>query len=233
MKERSDQADVRLAILGAPAVGKSAISVRFLTRRFIGEYEHDMEFIYRREINFEDEIISYELKDASGRKCVSNPRAYFAWSSTIVVVYSIIQRSTFVTAAVILEEAKRMARNTTMPTIAIFANKHDLCHHREVSTDEGRNLALKYGASFYEVSAAADYDNVFIPINTLIIQAYINIAKQVISKQNNKRNSMRLPLIEENVMLEKSGSAKKSPNERKSVRRKLSAAIFKKRSETM
>ena len=126
-----------------------------------------------------------------------------------------------------------MARNTTMPTIAIFANKHDLCHHREVSTDEGRNLALKYGASFYEVSAAADYDNVFIPINTLIIQAYINIAKQVISKQNNKRNSMRLPLIEENVMLEKSGSAKKSPNERKSVRRKLSAAIFKKRSETM
>ncbi len=135
-----------------------------------------------------------------------------------------------------------MARNTSVvltsiPSIAVFANKHDLCHRREVTTEEGRNLALRYGASFYEISAATDYDNVFIPLNTLIIQAYINITKIAISKQQSPTSTLgnlHLPLIEENALFDKATAAKKSPGERKqSVRRKLSAAIFKKRSETV
>lgn len=154
-----------------------------------------------------------------------------------------------------LEELKRINRTSqkpvvTSPTIAIFANKFDLCYRREVTTEEGRNLALKYGASFYEISAAADYDNIFVPLNTMIIQTYITITKEAMAEErslnstrkdssnSNRRDSLYLPLIEEtpgyDMSYDLSSPTKKSPHERKqSVRRKLSAAIFKKRSETV
>ena len=155
-----------------------------------------------------------------------------------------------------LEEFKRLSRTSqkqavTSPTIAIFANKYDLCYRREVATEEGRNLALKHGASFYEISAAADYDNIFVPLNTMIIQTYIVITKEAMAEErslnstrrdssnSNRRDSLYLPLIEESpsydtTSYDLSSPTKKSPQERKqSVRRKLSAAIFKKRSETV
>ena len=168
---------------------------------------------------------------------------YFAWSSSIVVVYSIVDRSSFITAAVLLEEFKRMSRSShakkgTIPTIAILGNKYDLCHRREVTTEEGRNLALKHGASFYEISAATDFDNVFIPLNTLIVQNHIKLTKEALTEGHSqsieKRTTLQLPLIEEAPGFERGVQTRKSPNERKqTVRRKLSAAIFKKRSETV
>ena len=39
---------VKVTVVGGPRVGKSALAVRFLTRRFIGEY-HDMNCKYIRE----------------------------------------------------------------------------------------------------------------------------------------------------------------------------------------
>lgn len=155
-----------------------------------------------------------------------------------------MERGTFITAAVILEELKRIHRSSliphkALPTFLILANKHDICHRREVTTEEGRNLALKHGASFYEVSAAQDYDNVFIPLNTLIVQNYIRTAKEVLAEDQShsmvdKRNCLALPLIEETPGYDRNASGKKSPSERKqTVRRKISAVIFKKRSETV
>ena len=165
--------------------------------------------------------------------------SFFNWASSIIVVYSIVERSTFITAAVILEELKRIHRSSltphkTLPTFAILANKHDICHRREVTTEEGRSLALKHSASFYEVSAAQDYDNIFIPLNTLIVQNYIRVTKEALAEDQShnmvdKRSCLPLPLIEETQGYDKNASGKKSPNERKqTVRRKISAALFKK-----
>ena len=169
--------------------------------------------------------------------------AFFTWASSIVVVYSIVERNSFITAAVVLEELKKIYlssvnSNKALPTFAILANKQDICHRREVATEEGRNLALKHGASFYEVSASRDYDNIFIPLNTLIVQNYIRVTKEALPEEQtqnvDKRSNLHLPLIEETPGHERCASGKKSPNERKqTVRRKISAAIFKKRSETV
>ena len=159
-------------------------------------------------------------------------------------MYSLVERSTFITAAVILEELRRIHCSSlhsrkSSPIFAILANKQDICHRREVTTEEGRNLALKHGASFYEVSAAQDYDNIFVPLNTLIVQTYIRSVKVAINEDHShcnvdKRTSLQLPLIEETPGYDRNASGKKSPSERKqTVRRKLSAAIFKKRSETV
>ena len=54
---------VHLCVIGATAVGKSAIFLRFLTPRFIGEYEQNAEQIYNGCIEFESEYIDYVIKD--------------------------------------------------------------------------------------------------------------------------------------------------------------------------
>ncbi|KOX71844.1 Ras-like protein family member 11B [Melipona quadrifasciata] len=39
-RKKSSLCEVKVAVIGAPGVGKSALTVRFLTRRYIGEYDH-------------------------------------------------------------------------------------------------------------------------------------------------------------------------------------------------
>ncbi|CAG9138160.1 unnamed protein product [Plutella xylostella] len=39
-RKKSSLQEVKLAVVGAPSVGKSALTVRFLTKRYIGEYDH-------------------------------------------------------------------------------------------------------------------------------------------------------------------------------------------------
>lgn len=171
--------------------------------------------------------------------CVSEALSILNWASAIVVVYSMVERSSFVTASTVLEELKRLTCapydlvKISPPALTILANKQDMSHRREVTVEEGRNLALRNGASFYEVSAAQDYDNIFIPLNQLIVQRYIRATKEALSEEQShnidKRTHLQLPLIEETP-----GYERNAPGKRKqTVRRKISAAIFKKRSETV
>ena len=39
-RKKSSLSEVKIGIIGSPGVGKSALAVRFLTKRYIGEYDH-------------------------------------------------------------------------------------------------------------------------------------------------------------------------------------------------
>lgn len=41
-RKRSCLSEVKIAVIGAQLVGKSALTVRFLTKRYIGEYIHQV-----------------------------------------------------------------------------------------------------------------------------------------------------------------------------------------------
>ena len=41
---------VKILVVGAPGVGKSALVVRFLTKRYIGEYDHQSDTRYKNEV---------------------------------------------------------------------------------------------------------------------------------------------------------------------------------------
>uniref|UniRef100_A0A803WFX9 small monomeric GTPase n=1 Tax=Ficedula albicollis TaxID=59894 RepID=A0A803WFX9_FICAL len=65
-------AEVKLAIFGRAGVGKSALVVRFLTKRFIWEYDPTLESTYRHQATIDDEVVSMEILDTAGqvRGCV-------------------------------------------------------------------------------------------------------------------------------------------------------------------
>lgn len=58
--------DIRLAVLGAGRVGKSAMIVRFLTKRFIGDYEPNTGKLYSRLVCVEGDQLSLQIQDTPG-----------------------------------------------------------------------------------------------------------------------------------------------------------------------
>jgi len=62
-KDSYKQTDAKFALLGARDVGKSAIAVRFLTKRFIGEYDSSQDSTYQFTTTIDDDQVSLEILD--------------------------------------------------------------------------------------------------------------------------------------------------------------------------
>ncbi|CAG5081529.1 Similar to RERG: Ras-related and estrogen-regulated growth inhibitor (Bos taurus) [Cotesia congregata] len=77
-RKKSSLCEVKVAVIGAPGVGKSALTVRFLTRRYIGEYDHQQENRYKHES--EEEMPTMET---------------LQWADGLLLVYSITDRGSF------------------------------------------------------------------------------------------------------------------------------------------
>ncbi|CAH2278604.1 Ras-related and estrogen-regulated growth inhibitor, partial [Pelobates cultripes] len=73
-------AEVKVAIFGRAGVGKSALVVRFLTKRFIWEYDPTLESTYRHQATIDDETVSMELLDTAGQGVPVQDSSLIQWS---------------------------------------------------------------------------------------------------------------------------------------------------------
>ncbi|XP_063052273.1 ras-related and estrogen-regulated growth inhibitor-like protein [Engraulis encrasicolus] len=169
--------DANIVVLGTDNVGKSALTVRFLTRRFIGEYG-DIETIYSHSVSVDGRELSLNIWDSpySPQDITSGGSAAMCekrlqWADGFVLVYSICDRASFNMVARLVQSIKAAKGDflgqEKMP-IAIVGNKRDLHHRRTVMAEEGRLLALASDCQFYEVSAAENYHGVLMVFHGLV-----------------------------------------------------------------
>ncbi|KAM4615144.1 ras-related and estrogen-regulated growth inhibitor-like protein [Polymixia lowei] len=169
--------DIKLAVLGSEGVGKSALIVRFLTRRFIGEYASSSECIYRKCLSVDGRQLNLELYDPCSQVCEgkSNLNDQMHWADAFVVVYDISDRSSFLTAQAILHLVKDLHLGVTKrdadSLVFLVGNKQDLCHMREVRREEGQRLAAEFRCQFYELSAAEHYQEVVLMFSKMVQNA--------------------------------------------------------------
>ncbi|KAL7370945.1 hypothetical protein ABVT39_014963 [Epinephelus coioides] len=158
--------EIKIAVLGSEGVGKSALIVRFLTRRFIGEYASSSECIYRKRLSVDGKQMNLELYDPCSQACEgkSTVNDQIQWADGFVVVYDISDRSSFLTAKAIMHLIRELhlgpAKRSADPLIFLVGNKQDLCHMREVRREEGQCLASEFHCQFYELSAAEHHQEV-------------------------------------------------------------------------
>ncbi|XP_061629280.1 ras-related and estrogen-regulated growth inhibitor-like protein [Phyllopteryx taeniolatus] len=157
--------EANVVVMGTESVGKSALTVRLLTRRFIGEYG-DIESIYSHRFMVDGREIAVNIWDSPYSQDVSVKTSLLErklqWADGFVLAYSICDRASF-NAVVRLVHTIKSARghpDTDKAPVAIVGNKRDLHHRRTVASEEGRLLALDAGCLFYEVSAAENYHGV-------------------------------------------------------------------------
>ncbi|XP_014207514.1 ras-related and estrogen-regulated growth inhibitor-like [Copidosoma floridanum] len=155
---------IRVLLLGHPGVGKTAIAVRFASRRFIGEYERGAERMYR----VEDHLASWEIVDPPGELTRAPTESRLRWADAVVLVYSVTDRVSFDETwrlRFLLNQARKSSRKVPPPVVVLLGNKTDLGSppggDRMVTTAEGRKRAEDIEAQdFHEVSARESLDQV-------------------------------------------------------------------------
>ncbi|XP_037089709.1 ras-related and estrogen-regulated growth inhibitor-like protein [Pollicipes pollicipes] len=100
---------VRIAVLGMQGVGKSAITVRYLTHRFIGEYKSNTDMMYHQVIKLDGSTIKVDIIDVStsvqsGALVHNNIRS---WAEGFLLVYAVTEPDSFEHARHLLEELRR------------------------------------------------------------------------------------------------------------------------------
>ncbi|XP_028566538.2 ras-related and estrogen-regulated growth inhibitor-like protein [Podarcis muralis] len=165
--------EANILVIGAGKVGKSALTVRFLTRRFIGEYG-DIESIYTHKVMMAGQEACFSIWDsvcpqmAKLQGCLNEKQ--LRWADGFVIVYSISDRASFHFARQQLQRIKQLKKRggaEKVPVILV-GNKRDLQHLRTVSSEEGRLLALSTDAGFFEISAAETYHGALVVFHELL-----------------------------------------------------------------
>ncbi|XP_077196222.1 ras-related and estrogen-regulated growth inhibitor-like protein [Paroedura picta] len=152
--------ELKIAVLGSEGTGKSALTVRFLTRRFIGEYASDSECIYTKHMCLDGKQINLEIYDpcSQPRQGKLSLTDELHWADGFVIVYDISVRASFAFAKALLYRMRECHTSTSKraseSTVVLVGNKQDLCHIREVGWEEGQKLALDHKCHFCELSAA-------------------------------------------------------------------------------
>ncbi|XP_059469368.1 ras-related and estrogen-regulated growth inhibitor [Neocloeon triangulifer] len=169
-RKKSGLTEVKVAVVGASGVGKTALTVRFLTKRYIGEYDHQNETRYKHETMVDSDTVVFEIVDTcpsrsssltangGGHQLCSLETA--SWADGFVFVYAITDKSSLDSLRLArqqIKEARVTSRGTNWPAPCVLvAAKADLVHFRQVSMDEGEQLAHDWECTYLEVAAAEE-----------------------------------------------------------------------------
>lgn len=144
----------KLVVLGEGGVGKSAITIQFTSSVFAADYDPTIEDAYRIDADIDGEVVGLDILDTAGQEVFSAVRdRYMRDGEGFLLVYSLIERNTFVAMSKISEQIKRVKDTEKHVPIVLVGNKSDIADKREVSNGEGEILARNLKCPFFETSA--------------------------------------------------------------------------------
>ncbi|KAM9426414.1 ras-like protein family member 11A-like isoform 3-T3 [Pholidichthys leucotaenia] len=190
---------VKIVVLGASNVGKTALIVRFLTKRFIGDYEANTGALYSRKVTLEGEEVSLQIQDtpcvalqddAEGLYCQEQINRSIYWADGYVLVFSITDHNSYRTIQPLYQHVRRIHPSGNIPVILV-GNKSDLLRARQVPADEGETLAASLGGVYFEASARENHEGVQ--------TAFFHLCQEKIPKENIRPSVHDLKLKPSNV----------------------------------
>jgi len=158
--------EYKVVVLGSGGVGKSALTVKFVSGTFMEKYDPTIEDFYRKEIEVDQAPSVLEILDTAGTEQFASMRdLYIKNGQGFVIVYSITSLQTFQDIKTMKEQIMRVKGTDRVPMLLV-GNKSDLEHQREVHHGEGLGLAEMWNCPFLEASAKStqNVNEVFIEI---------------------------------------------------------------------
>ena len=140
-------------IIGDAAVGKSNLLLRYAHGQFKPEYQLTIGVEFgAKNVVIRNKTYRIQIWDTAGQENFrSITRAYYKNSVCALVVYDISSRDSFNNVSTWIEDCRNNSSEKIF--MVLIGNKSDLADKRQVSTEEGRELAEKYEMKFYETSA--------------------------------------------------------------------------------
>ncbi|ORY06176.1 ras-domain-containing protein [Basidiobolus meristosporus CBS 931.73] len=162
--------EYKLVVVGGGGVGKSALTIQFIQSHFVDEYDPTIEDSYRKQCVIDDETAMLDVLDTAGQEEYNAMREqYMRTGEGFLLVYSITSRNSFEEISTFHQQILRVKDRDYFPIIVV-ANKSDLENERQVSTQEGRDLAKQFGCRFIETSAKQRIN---------VDEAFYNIVREI------------------------------------------------------
>ena len=146
--------EYKVVVLGSGGVGKSALTVKFVTGQFVEKYDPTIEDFYRKEIDVDNNPSILEILDTAGTEQFASMRdLYIKNGQGFLLIYSLLNRQTFTDLKPMRDQILRVKNSDTVPMILV-GNKSDMFFdEREVSASEAKLLAEEWGCPHFETSA--------------------------------------------------------------------------------
>ncbi|CAG9561452.1 unnamed protein product [Danaus chrysippus] len=184
-QERRPVALHRVAMVGAPGVGKTALISQFQTSECINAYDR------QRDIDSTEQKVSILLNGEESElyfvNC-TNTKDEIDRSEppdAFVVIYSVVDKASFQRAEQELARLLDCDMLRSRPALLV-GNKIDLARSRAVSTQDGKCLACTYKAKFIEVSVGINHN-----VDELLVGILnqIRLKKQQYSAEGGRESS--------------------------------------------
>ncbi|KAK2749174.1 GTP-binding protein [Myotisia sp. PD_48] len=143
----------KIAVVGSRAVGKSSLTVRYVEGHFVENYYPTIENTFNRTIKYKGQDYATEIVDTAGQDeySILNSK-HFIGIHGYMIIYSVASRQSFETVGVIRDKILNHLGAEWVPLVLV-GNKSDLEELRQVSQEEGENLAKEFDCAWTEASA--------------------------------------------------------------------------------
>lgn len=190
----------KVVVLGGSGVGKTAFTVRYITKRYIGDYDRNKEMMYNHKISAPKDDIQLEILDTaidSQEACNKHIR----WGDGFVCIYSVTDRESFLEACRLKDNIIKI-KGTETPVVLV-ANKCDMLTARCVTEDDGASLAAQLDCPKFDISVADGYQGVSDAMEELLIQLKRDFIKNLTTANAQSGEKPRSKLFNMRKVLKK------------------------------
>jgi len=167
---------VKVTLLGASGVGKSAVILRIFGKEYREEYDPSCEDVYGVKLQVDDKELPYIILDPKALESSTLLDNYLHESDGFLLIYSITSKESFEQIKNLYETIAEEVRSKAI----LIGNKSDLADQRKVSYDEGKALANELQIPFFETSAKSDVNitQPFVDVGRLYRQIIVSLQQQ-------------------------------------------------------
>lgn len=145
--------EYKLVVVGGGGVGKLALTIQMVQLHFVDEYDPTIEDLYRKPCTIDGEQVLLDVLDTAGQEEYSAMREqYMRTGEGFLLVYLINLRNLLEELQSFYEQIQRVKDSDHVPVLVV-GNKCDLETERQVSYEEGAQLARLFHAPFLETLA--------------------------------------------------------------------------------
>jgi len=140
----------KLVMLGDGGVGKTAITIRFVSDRFVHEYDPTVEDAYKKEHQIDGKEVTVEIVDTAGQEEYTSglQDKFIRGGEGFILVYSITSRSSLNRVKEIRNKIA-WTKDSEDVAMILVGNKSDLVKERQVPAQEGKEVAQEFGCPFF------------------------------------------------------------------------------------
>lgn len=148
----SSKEEIAISLIGPVGAGKSAFMVKYITKRFIGEYDPNFEGCRNKIENVDGSDLIIQMYDTFVKDQKKLDK-FIKWSDYLILFYSIDNYDSFLLAQDYLESVNDLIKNNIdeynghIPVkVLLLGNKIDLERFRQVNKVDVESLVEKYSS---------------------------------------------------------------------------------------